>query len=96
MRLPVFSLFFITAALVGETQATYAQSAVESYPWCAIDKMRTGARSCYYTSYEQCMTTMFGIGGFCVQSPYYHPRAAPPPSHAARNRSHAQRAAEIR
>jgi len=96
MRLPVLSLFLVTAALIGETQATYAQAAAESYPWCAISEKREGARSCYYASYEQCMTTMSGIGGFCVQSPYYHPRVAPPPLHAARKRSHAQHAADIR
>jgi hypothetical protein len=96
MRLPILSLCLITAALVGETQAIYAQAAAESYPWCALYDKRGGARSCYYASYEQCMTTIFGIGGFCVQSPYYHARAALPASHAARKRSHAQHAAEIR
>jgi hypothetical protein len=27
--------------------------------------------SCYYRTYEQCRQTMSGIGGTCVQSPYY-------------------------
>jgi hypothetical protein len=31
-----------------------------------------GDMSCYYTSWEQCRTTMSGIGGNCVESPYYH------------------------
>src|SRR5260370_32877361 len=30
--------------------------------------------SCYYTSWEQCKATMSGIGGLCVESPYYHPQ----------------------
>src|SRR5215470_7784349 len=32
--------------------------------------------SCYFTSYQQCMTTISGIGGYCYQSPYYHASAA--------------------
>jgi hypothetical protein len=28
--------------------------------------------SCYYASWEQCWTTMLGIGGNCLASPYYH------------------------
>jgi len=27
--------------------------------------------SCYFSSYQQCMTTISGIGGYCYQSPYY-------------------------
>ena len=88
MRLPVLSLFLITAAVLGETEATYAQSP-ESYPWCAIYEKRGGARSCYYTSWEQCMTTMSGIGGLCVASPYYHARPALPPAYAVKRRSRA-------
>ena len=96
MRLPVLSLCLITAALVGETETIYAQAAAESYPWCALDDKRSGARSCYFSSWEQCMTTIFGIGGLCVPSPYYHPRAALPPLHAARKRGQAPHAAGIR
>ena len=28
--------------------------------------------SCYFTSREQCMATLSGIGGYCFESPYYH------------------------
>ena len=74
-RKPTIVLFVVAAALLGETQAGHAQSAY-SYPWCAIlpgaGSGSGGAMSCYYTSWEQCRTTMLGIGGNCVQSPYYH------------------------
>src|SRR6266404_6658053 len=67
------------AALPGETQPSNAQSPC-SYAWRAIylgDSDRPGgAMSCYYTSWEQCRTTMFGIGGNCVESPYYHAQSA--------------------
>jgi Protein of unknown function (DUF3551) len=72
MRLPILSLFLIAAALPGEMQAASAQSPT-SYPWCArAYKMDTSATSCYFTSREQCMTTLSGIGGYCFESPYYH------------------------
>jgi len=75
MRLPIIALFVIAAALLGETKVSSAQSPY-SYPWCAIyfgdSSGLGGAMSCYYKSWEQCRTTMSGIGGNCVASPYYH------------------------
>jgi hypothetical protein len=73
MRSPVLSLVVLAAALLGAVQAASAQSAY-SYPWCA-KSIRGGALRCGYTSYEQCRTTQSGIGGVCMQSPYY--RGAP-------------------
>src|SRR5260370_15222453 len=66
MRIPIIALFAIAAALLGETQISNAQSSY-SYAWCAIlpgaGSGSGGAMSCYYTSWEQCRTTMSGIGG---------------------------------
>ena len=74
-RTPIVTLFVVAAALLGETQISNAQSPY-SYPWCAILPGASGgsggAMSCYYTSWAQCRTSMFGIGGNCVESPYYH------------------------
>ena len=79
MRPPMLSLFLIAAVMLGETQAASAQSPT-SYPWCAryFGGAMVGATSCYYKSYEQCMTTLSGIGGYCYESPYYYHREAPP------------------
>jgi hypothetical protein len=65
------------AALLGGAPAGRAQSAYD-YPWCAIYTNRSGAQACYYASYHQCMATMWGIGGYCIRSPYYRgPRPVP-------------------
>ncbi len=84
-RRPIIVLFLITAALLGEMQVSNAQSAY-SYRWCEIlpgaGSGSGGAMSCYYTSWEQCRTSMFGIGGNCVESPYYHGQATPLPHRA--------------
>jgi Tfp pilus assembly protein PilV len=65
MRVPIVVLLVIAAALLAETQAGKTQSP-NSYPWCAIpsggDNSGGGAMSCYYMSWEQCMTTLSGIG----------------------------------
>jgi len=69
---------FSAMMLIGDIQTAAAQSqypyAAYSYPWCSV-RGRSGSMSCYYTSWEQCRVTMSGIGGYCIQSPYY--RGAP-------------------
>src|SRR5262245_27488693 len=85
-RMPIIALFVIAAALLGEMQVSDAQSAY-SYPWCSLGGTKgSNALSCYYTSWEQCRTTMSGIGGYCVESPYYHTQPVPP--HRALVRPH--------
>jgi Protein of unknown function (DUF3551) len=63
------------AAVIFANAPASAQSAY-SYPWCARYPARLGATSCYFASYQQCMTTLSGIGGYCFQSPYYHANVA--------------------
>jgi len=71
---PIIVLFVVATALLGETQVSKAQSAY-SYPWCAISGGKdAGSMTCYYTTWQQCMTTQ-GIGGNCIESPYYHAQA---------------------
>lgn len=83
MRILIIALFVITAALLAETRVSSAQNAY-SYPWCALGGPKnSNALSCYYTSWEQCKITMSGIGGMCVQSPYYHAQPAQAPYHAS-------------
>jgi hypothetical protein len=91
IRLPIIALFVVAAAWLGETQVSNAQSHY-SYPWCAIpsggDNSGGGATSCYYTSWEQCMMTLSGIGGNCVASPYYHAQTAQPRRATIKTRHH--------
>ncbi len=86
IRMPIIVLLVVAAALLGETQVSNAQSPY-SYPWCAIyfggdGGSLGGAMSCYYTSWEQCRTTMLGIGGNCVESPYYRAQSTQLPHHS--------------
>jgi hypothetical protein len=88
MRSIVF--FLIAAGLLGERAAS-AQSPT-SYPWCAriVTSGADGggdATSCYFTSREQCMTTISGVGVYCFRSPYYHATAAKATAGVRRHRA---------
>jgi hypothetical protein len=63
-------LMIAGAVLLTATVSSHAQSAYD-YPWCAIYGDKSGSQACYYTSYQQCMATLSGIGGTCIRSPYY-------------------------
>jgi hypothetical protein len=68
LRLSLLSLALI--ASFGAIDAASAQSPT-TYPWCSKYFGRGGGgRSCYYTSYAQCMTTVSGVGGYCFHNPY--------------------------
>jgi hypothetical protein len=98
-RKPIIVLFLVAAALLSETQLGNAQSPY-SYPWCAIpsvgDNSGGGAMSCYYTSWAQCMTTLSGIGGNCIESPYYHAQATPLPDRSVVKQRHHRHARTAR
>jgi len=66
----LLSFLLAAAALIGAAASSRAQSAY-SYPWCAQYPRNIGGYACYYTSFDQCMRTMRGIGGYCIQSPFY-------------------------
>jgi hypothetical protein len=75
MRMLLFGLVAIAVLQLGGTGVGNAQAA-SSYPWCAVYDYSTGiggTRSCYYTSQRQCLTTMSGIGGYCVTNPAFRP-----------------------
>ena len=64
-----FALFAIAAIAAIDARP----AAAEIYrPWCVLYNGRDGARTCTFTSYEQCMMTATpGSGGSCVQNPWY-------------------------
>jgi Protein of unknown function (DUF3551) len=50
----------------------------QNYPWCAYYGGRDGGGSnCGFTTYEQCMATVSGTGGFCQQNTQYVPPPGP-------------------
>ena len=80
------SAFFILVAVVSMS-ATPVRAAIE-YPWCAQyggGKGGGGGRNCGFVSYEQCMETSRGMGGFCEPNLFY-PGSASDTSQSKRKR----------
>ncbi len=67
------------AAISGGTPAQ-----AQNYPWCAFLTMGDdgGATNCGFVSFEQCMETVRGMGGFCERNTQY----VPPPGSRPRRR----------
>jgi hypothetical protein len=57
------------------TVAIGTRADAQNYPWCAIYSAK-GAQNCGMVSFQQCMDTVRGIGGFCEPNEQYVPRAA--------------------
>jgi len=63
-------LLFVLGLLVSVTAiGTPAQA--EGYPWCAYYGGRGGGTNCGFSSYQQCMATLRGMGGACVPNNQY-------------------------
>jgi hypothetical protein len=76
MRLLVVSLVLAHAALMGATDLASAQSPY-SYPWCSRGGKSSSNNNCYFTSKDQCMQTISGIGAFCFANPSYRQSLRP-------------------
>jgi hypothetical protein len=79
----------ITAALALASVVTIAPSVVDAapyWPWCSrYYHPRGGSISCAFVSWEQCMDTVRGVGGYCYRNPY----PAPAPDRPAKSHRHA-------
>jgi hypothetical protein len=75
----------IAVMLAGAGLVAHAASAPASaetiFPWCkyGVGDLGTGAGACYFSSFEQCRTSVAGFGT-CGANPAYVPPATPAPS----------------
>ena len=85
MKILLFVLGFLLAAAATAPRAQ-AQS---NYPWCAHYGTPYDDDSCGFTSFEQCIASVSGIGGFCERNDTYRPplAAAPGRQQARKSRS---------
>ena len=65
MLLAMTALVAFGAALVGDPRPSDARP---WRPWCAMYATNNIGSECLFSSYEQCMETLSGIGGTCVQN----------------------------
>jgi hypothetical protein len=76
------------AGILTITGATSTPAQAQNYPWCAYygGTIGGGGTNCGFTTFEQCMATVSGIGGFCDRNTQYQPPAGPHPSVRRRRR----------
>jgi hypothetical protein len=71
------ALLFVIG-IVAAAGALSTQAQAQNYPWCANYSGRGGGgTNCGFTSFEQCMATVSGLGGFCDRNTQYVPPAGP-------------------
>ena len=64
------SIAFGVMLVVGAWDATRAaHAASQRAPWCAALGGKSGAWDCGYYTFEQCMATARGLGGYCSPNP---------------------------
>lgn len=62
------ALLFVSTALLG-VAGIGANADAQNYPWCAY--YRSGGTNCGFASFDQCMTTVSGIHGYCARNTQY-------------------------
>jgi len=78
-------LIALALCAVGFTAAGIEPAGAEiTYPWCAQygGKRDGGGRNCGFWTFQQCMATVSGTGGFCEANAMYRgpqPGMVPPP-----------------
>ncbi len=46
----------------------------QNYPWCAqYGPTPSAPTNCGFVTFQQCLDTISGIGGFCVRNNFYQP-----------------------
>jgi len=58
------------------TQTPASALPYDPYPWCAEYAPSMGAQICGFSTWNQYMATVSGIGGFCVINQFYNPGQA--------------------
>ena len=72
----MLAIFAVTAGIGTRAQA-------QNYPWCA-QYSGLGGTNCGFTSFQQCMATLAGMGGFCNANTQYVPPGGQPAPRARR------------
>jgi len=81
-------LIALALCAAGFMTASEPAGAYITYPWCAVYGGRDGGgQNCGFWTYQQCMATVSGTGGYCINNAMYRgpqPGMVPPPGVARR------------
>jgi hypothetical protein len=79
MRKLILMLGVAGIALLVQVVTIQPSAAYIAYPWCAYSGGRDGAGpSCGSSTFEQCLATVSGTGGYCARNRYYEEPAPQP------------------
>jgi len=85
------ALFGLALAVGFGTSCFFAVgvASADPYKWCAQYSGEDGgdATNCGFVTLQQCRATISGMGGFCMQNPFY---TGPETSPTKRKRKHSQ------
>ena len=65
-------LILVGAFIVGAAAMSLPAYA-QNYPWCAHYDTDGGEINCGFSTFEQCLQDVRGIGGFCMRNNTYQP-----------------------
>jgi hypothetical protein len=75
------SSILFTLSIVAVTTVLNTSTKAQNYPWCAYyGGKEGGGTNCGFTTFQQCLDTVSGIGGFCNRNTQYEPPPGPHPS----------------
>ena len=75
MRIRTIILATLALSSTALAQAPASALPYDPYPWCANYGGRLGgASNCGFSTWNQGMATVSGIGGFCARNQFYNPR----------------------
>jgi len=77
----------LVAGILLAAVAVSTRAEAQNYPWCAYYGRGHGT-NCGFTTFEQCMATVSGIGGFCDINTQYIPPGPPAPAVHRRHKRH--------
>ena len=63
-------LLFVFAIVI-VSAASGHRAVAQNYPWCA--DYASGVSNCGFVTFEQCLATLSGMGGFCNRNTQYTP-----------------------
>jgi len=75
MRSALFGVTILALVAISSGPVRSYDMPNDPYPWCAFyTGDGGGGTNCGFTTFEQCLTTVSGIGGFCGPNQFYNPQ----------------------
>ena len=84
-------VWFATVGILAAASAFATRAEAQNYPWCANygSAFGDGGTNCGFTTLQQCMATVSGIGGSCDRNTQYVPSGSGAPHRQKHHRQNA-------